>query len=118
MKDEEKFSPNRYSRACQTGWDNPINSQEKNVTVILTLNEAETLYQAALEGQDALRTNIDSMQSDPDVEKHEITHFRSKLYRNKAVLDEVEKRMTFIEKRSSSEKQGDFSTWEKLPSGF
>lgn len=118
MKDKEKFPPNRYSRACQTGWDSEINSQEKNVTVILTLNEAETLYQTALEGQAALRDDIDSMQADPDFERHEIIHFRSKLHRNKAVLDEVEKKMTFVGNRTSSEKQGDFSTWEKLPGGF
>ena len=118
MKDKEKFSPNRYSRACQTGWDNIINPQEKNVTVILTLNELETLYQAALEGQAILRTDIDLMQSDPDVEKHELAHFRAKLHRTDTVLDEIEKRMTFREKREGSVKQGDFSTWDKITSGF
>jgi len=118
MKDKEKLPPNRYSRACQTGWDDTINPQEKIVTVILTLDEVETLYQAALEGQAILRTDIDLMQTDPDVEKHEIAHFRSKLQRTDAVLGEIEKRMTFIEKRDSAGRQGDFSTWEKFPSGF
>jgi hypothetical protein len=118
MKDKEKFPPNRYSRACQTGWDNTINPQEKTVTVVLTLNEVETLYQAALEGQAILRTDIDLMQSDPDVEKHELAHFRSRLQRTATVLDEIEKRMTFIEKRGGSCEQGDFSTWDKITSGF
>ena len=88
------------------------------MTVTLTIEELETLYQAALEGQAALRIDIDSMQADPDVERHEMSHFRSKLYRNKTVLDEVEKRMIFTDKRSTGDEQGDFSTWEKLPSGF
>ena len=90
------------------------------MTVTLTIEELETLFQAALEGQAALRTDIDSMQSDPDVERHEISHFRSKLYRTKAILDEVEKRMIFADKREvkNSPKQGDFSAWEKFPGGF
>ena len=86
--------------------------------VTLTIDELETLYNAALIGQMTLRADIESMKDDPDVERHEISHFRSELYRTKTVLDAVEKRMIFTDKRSTGDEQGDFSTWEKLPGGF
>ena len=116
---KKEVPPPRYSRAYQTGWDNSLELQEKPVTVTLTLDELDNLFHAALEAQVARRTDIDSMQADPDIERHEIAHFRAKLYRTKAVLDEVEKRMMFAEAQdNNSEEQGEFSSFDHLPSGF
>jgi len=95
MKDKITFSPPRYSRAYQTGWDNLSEPQEKIVTVVLTLEEVQNLVDAAMEGQAARRSDIESMVSDPDVERHELAHFRSRLFRTKRILDEVEKKITF-----------------------
>ena len=88
------------------------------MTVTLTIEELETLFHAALIGQATLHADIDAMKDDPDVERHEISHFRSEFYRTKTVLDEVEKRMIFTDKPAGNDQQGDFSSWEKLPSGF
>tara|TARA_R110002020_G_scaffold49875_3_gene141597 strand:+ start:126 stop:419 length:294 start_codon:yes stop_codon:yes gene_type:complete len=95
MKDKITFSPPRYSRAYQTGWDNLPDSQEKIVTVTLTLEEVQNLIDAALDGQVARRFDIESMRDDPDVERSELTHFRARMYRTKRVLDEIEKKITF-----------------------
>ena len=65
------------------------------MTVVLTLEEVQNLIDAALEGQIARRLDIESMASDPDVERQELAHFRSRLFRTKRILDDVEKKITF-----------------------
>jgi hypothetical protein len=95
MKDKIIFPPPRYSRAYQTGWDSIPEPQEKIVTVVLTLEEVQNLIDAALEGQIARRLDIESMASDPDVERQELVHFRARLHRTKRILDDVEKKITF-----------------------
>lgn len=95
MKDKIIFPPSRYSRAYQTGWDSLSEPQEKIVTVVLTIEEVQNLVDAAMEGQASRRLDIESMVSNPDVERHELVHFRARLYRTNRILDAVEKKITF-----------------------
>ena len=90
------------------------------MSVTLTLEELDALVQAALAGQVSLRNDIESMQADPDVERHEVSHFRAILYRRKAMLDNIEQKMISAEvhRDKVQSEQGDFSAWEKFPGGF
>ena len=97
------------------------------MTVTLTIEQLETIYQAALEGQAAklelienIQKNLDSPWKSDEYDTADLRHLQSQHARTTIALDEVEKLMFFSSKGESKKtpEQGNFSAWEDMPGGF